>query len=136
MNKDMYTLLYHKADHFIQRAPLQYFDVTPFDLPNAGGVYIISLKENDGTEAHLAINFTDNLRNEIFTKRDAFLATFKGNNIKFVKGKGPRFVKHSESLQHLQENCLLRFIVETDLKEQLALTAVVAAKLRPWSNGN
>lgn len=132
----MYTLLYHKADHFVQRTPLKYFEITPLDLPNIGGVYIISLMEEDGTEAYLSINFTDNLQHEVSVKREAFLATFKGNNIKFIKGKGPRFVKHSESLQHLRDNCMLRFVVETDLKEQLALTAVASAMLRPWSNGN
>lgn len=134
--KDMLTLLYHKADHFIQRTPLRYFDVTPFDLPDIGGIYIISLKESDGTEAYLSINFTKDLRHEIITKREVFLATFKGNNIKFIKDRSPRFVKHSESLQHLRENTLIRFVVETDLKEQSALTAVVSAMLRPWSNGN
>jgi len=132
----MYPLLYYKAEHLIQLTPLRYFDIMPFDIPNIAGVYIISLKEDDDTESYLSVNFTNNLRTDIFNKQVAFISTFKGNNIRFIKGKGPRFVEHSESLEYLKENCQLRYMVETDLKEQLALTAIVCSILKPWSNGN
>jgi len=130
MNKtiqDNFNNLEQKAERFIRQTAVKYFAVGSNSFPVKSGVFMVSLKQGRNKEKHLSINFTNNLRSEIQTKRAAFIATYRGNNIKFTEGVGIRFVEHTESLEYMKDNCLLRFIIEPDIKEQLALTAVVSA---------
>ncbi|HYG15795.1 MAG TPA: hypothetical protein VEC12_08585 [Bacteroidia bacterium] len=129
MNKtiqDNFNNLEQKAERFIRQTAVKYFAVGSSSLPDKGGVIMVSLKKGKKKERYLSVDFTNSLRNELQTKRAAFIASYRGNNIIYTEGKGVRFVDYSESLQYMKDNCLLRFIVEPDVKERLALTAVVS----------
>ncbi len=105
------------AKLFLSRPAYQYSTFDTDKLPQTGGVYLLCLVDESLNETPLYINFTNDLRNEILTKRAAFVLT---------QLKSPK--KLSEVLN---SRCYLRYMVEPDPKEQMALTVAISLELKP-----
>lgn len=114
--------LQQRAKSFLNSTAYQYYTIDIPLLPNQGGVYLICLVDETLNETPLYINFTSNLRNEIFTKQLAYILTTSDS----LKG----------SATILRSNCYLRYVVEPDPKEQMALTVAVSLELKPLYQNN
>ena len=100
-----------RAKAFLSQPSLKYHYLNPLVLPNKGGIYMIYLLSESMEEIPLYINFTNDLRYEIITKQWAY-----------------KIVNPSSDII---ENCYLRFLIELDVKEQMALTVAVSLMLKP-----
>ncbi|MGV3597641.1 MAG: hypothetical protein ACO1PI_07200 [Bacteroidota bacterium] len=109
--------LQQRAKSFLNSTAYQYYTIDIPLLPNQGGVYLICLVDETLNETPLYINFTSNLRNEILTKRTAFILT---------QLKSPQ-----KAAEILKSNCYLRYVAEANPKEQMALTVAVTLELKP-----
>ncbi|KAB2912972.1 hypothetical protein QQ054_13030 [Oscillatoria amoena NRMC-F 0135] len=109
--------LQQRAKLFLNRPAYKYSTMDTDKLPQTGGVYLICLVDDTLEETPLYINFTSNLRNEILTKRTAFILT---------QLKSPQ-----KAAEVLKSNCYLRYIAESDPKEQMALTVAISLELKP-----
>ncbi|MGV3597096.1 MAG: hypothetical protein ACO1PI_04460 [Bacteroidota bacterium] len=114
--------LQERAKSFLSSTAYQYYTIDVSTLPNQGGVYLICLVDETLNETPLYINFTSNLRNEIFTKQLAYILTTSESS--------------SSTATILRSNCYLRYVVEPDLKEQMALTVAVSLELKPLYQNN
>jgi hypothetical protein len=111
-----------RAKSFINSTAYRYYTIDLTALPAKGGVYLICLVDENLNETPLYINFTNNLRNEIVTKQLAhILITSESSN-------GTATI--------LRSNCYLRYAVEPDPKEQMALTVAISLELKPLYQNN
>lgn len=109
--------LHERAKSFLNSTAYQYYTIDVSTLPNQGGIYLICLVDETLNETPLYINFTNNLRNEILTKRTAFMLT---------QLKSPQ-----KAAEILKSNCYLRYVAEASPKEQMALTVAISLELKP-----
>ncbi len=111
-----------RAKSFLNSKAFKYYTIDITSLPNKGGVYLICLVDEALNETPLYINFTSNLRNEIFTKQLAYILTTSESS--------------NGTATILRSNCYLRYMVEPDPKEQMALTVAVSLELKPLYQNN
>ena len=125
-----------KAQRILNQPPVKYCGFEPSVLPERAGVYLISLKDENGEEQPLYIGETKDLRGDILFKRAAYLISTTNQTIYWPKGNFPRYLTNLEFLYHYQQNCLLRFIEEPDTKDRLALTVALTLELSPAYSNN
>jgi hypothetical protein len=131
---DRKKLLGKKAKAFINQQPHAYVSFDPFSLPECGGVYYISLKKNSG-EIPLFIDFTDNLRKELIVKQVLHNKAIERNTILWIDDK-PEIMQPEQTLEYLNKHLFIRYLLEPDTKEQMALMVNAVLLLKPLYVGN
>ena len=125
-----------KAQLLLNQPPVKYCGFEPSVLPERAGVYLISLKDENGEEQPLYIGETKDLRGDILFKRAAYLISNTNQTIYWPKGNIPKYLTNLEFLYHYYQNSFLRFIEEPDTKDRLALTVALTLELSPLYHNN
>jgi len=125
-----------KVQRLLNQSPVKYCGFEPSVLPEKAGVYLITLKDENGQEQPLYIGETKDLRGDILFKRAAYLISNTNQTIYWPKGNIPKYLTNLEFLYHYYQNSFLRFIEEPDTKNRLALTVALTLELSPTYSNN
>jgi hypothetical protein len=123
--------LQNRAKEFIKQTPLTYYGLSPAQIPNEGGIYLITLTDENGEETPLHIGQADNLNKEVLLKQIAHSIKTAGAKMYWPFGEVPKIISNPEFAANMTENCHIRFLTEPDIKERMALTVAVTLQMKP-----
>lgn len=122
--------LQNRAKEFIKQPPLTYYGISQAQIPNNGGIYLITVKGENGEETPLHIGHADNLSTEVLLKQTLYNIKTAGTKMYWPFGKAPKIISNPEFIAYMKENSYIRFLTETDIKERMALTVVISLQAK------